>query len=56
MVGAALTVGTLIIGSLLPASLTAQQSWVIRAALVAAAIIVFTFYLRWQARSQEEEP
>jgi len=56
MVGAALTVGTLIIGSLLPASLTAQQSWAIRAALVAAAIIVFTFYLRWQARSQEESP
>jgi hypothetical protein len=56
MVGAALTVGTLIIGSLLPASLTDQQSWVIRAALVAAAIIVFTFYLRWQARSQEESP
>ena len=56
MVGAVLTVGTLIIGSLLPASLTAQQSWAIRAALVAAAIIVFTFYLRWQARSQEESP
>src|SRR5215216_5405763 len=56
IVGAALTVGTLIIGSLLPASLTAQQSWVIRAVLVAAALIVFTFYLRWQARSQEESP
>jgi predicted NACHT family NTPase len=56
MVGAALTVGTLIIGSLLPASLTAEQSWAIRAALVTAAIIVFTFYLRWQARSQEESP
>src|SRR5215207_2789583 len=56
MVGAALTVGTLIIGSLLTAPLPAQQSWVIRGALVAAAIIVFTFYLRWQARSQEESP
>jgi predicted NACHT family NTPase len=56
IVGAALTVGTLIIGSLLPASLTAQQNWVIRAVLVAAALIVFTFYLRWQARSQEESP
>jgi hypothetical protein len=55
-VGAALTVGTLIIGSLLPASLTGQQHWVIRATLVAAALIVFTFYLRWQARSQEESP
>jgi hypothetical protein len=29
---------------------------VIRAAVVAAAIIVFTFYLRWQTRSQEESP
>ena len=56
MVGAALTVGTLIIGSLLTAPLHAQQSWLIRAALVVAAIIVFTLYLRWQARSQEESP
>jgi hypothetical protein len=55
-VGAVLTVGTLIIGSLLPASLTSEQSWVIRAALVAVAVIVFTFYLRWQARSQEQSP
>jgi hypothetical protein len=56
LVGATLTVGTSIVGSILTSSLTGEQSWGIRLGWLAAGIAVTFFYLRWQLRSQEESP
>jgi uncharacterized protein YjbI with pentapeptide repeats len=53
LVGATLTVGTVVIGSLLTSSLTKQSWWAILGWLAAGIIVTF-FYLRWQLRSQEE--
>jgi len=56
MVGATLTIGTLVIGTLLTSSLTGGKSlWAILGWLAAGIIVTF-FYLRWQLRSQEESP
>jgi predicted NACHT family NTPase len=54
-VGATLSVGTVIVGSLLTSSLTKQSWWSILGWLAAGIIVTF-FYLRWQLRYQEESP
>ena len=57
LVGATLTIGTVVIGSLLTSSLTdEQQSLWTTLGWLAAGIVVTFFYLRWQRRSQEESP
>ena len=56
LVGATLTVGAVVVGSLLTSALTDQQSlWSIMGWLAVGTIVTF-FYLRWQLRSQEESP
>ena len=55
LVGATLTVGTVVVGSLLTSSLTKHSWWSILGWLAAGIIVTF-FYLRWQLRSQEESP
>ena len=56
MVGATLTIATLVIGSQLTTSRTGEQSSLAILGWLAAGIIVTFFYLRWQLRSQEESP
>jgi hypothetical protein len=56
MVGATLTIATLVIGSRLTTSRTGEQSSLAILGWLAAGIIVTFFYLRWQLRSQEETP
>src|SRR5215210_6463123 len=56
LVGATLTIGTVVIGSFLTSSLTGEQSWWFRLGWLAAGIAITFFYLRWQLRSQEERP
>jgi hypothetical protein len=56
MVGATLTIATLVIGSRLTTSRTGEQSSLAILGWLAAGIIVTFFYLRWQLRSQEESP
>ena len=56
LVGATLTIGTLVIGSRLTSSLPGEQTlWAVLGWLAAGIIVTF-FYLRWQLRSQEESP
>jgi hypothetical protein len=54
LVGATLTIGTLVIGSFLTSSLSGEQSLWFRLGWLAAGIAITFFYLRWQLRSQEE--
>src|SRR5215211_3990400 len=56
LVGATLTIATLVIGSRLTTSRTGEQSSLAILGWLAAGIIVTFFYLRWQLRSQEESP
>src|SRR5829696_926890 len=57
LVGATLTIGTAIVGSVLTSSLTTgDKSWGIRLGWLAAGIAGTFFYLRWQLRSQEGSP
>jgi hypothetical protein len=55
LVGATLTIATLVIGSRLTASPGEQSSLAILGWLTAGILVTF-FYLRWQLRSQEERP
>src|SRR5688500_4489363 len=55
LVGATLTIGTVVIGSRLTALTGEQSLWSILGWLAAGIIVTF-FYLRWQLRSQEESP
>ena len=56
LVGAMLTVGTLIVGNRLTSTLTDQQGWLPTLGWGALGIIVPFFYLRSQLRSGEESP